>query len=168
MRLYLETSLFSFWFDPQPRNREKRRDVRRLLLACRRGTHQGYISAVVVDELDVSDEPFRSRDLGLLRKLGPATVTAHREPFDRLLGAYEKDPRLSKIPVRDREHIALYSLSDLDGLATMNLKDFTRPVILEAVEKVNHAQGIAKTPRLGSPASFLPPPQRRGRPRAHP
>jgi len=157
MRVYLETSLFGFWFDVHQRNGKKRRHVRRILLSCRKGKgiHQGYVSAVVLAELEESREPYKSRDLRLLRKLGPETVTADPGRFERLVEAYEAEPRLSRIPERDRMHLALYSLSDLDWLITMDLNDFTRPVILEAVVKVNHAQGIHKAVKIGSPETFF-------------
>ena len=78
MRVYLETSLFGFWYDVHQRNRKNRRHVRRLLLSCRKGKgiHRGYVSAVVFAELEESREPYKSRDLGLLGKIDPEPVTA--------------------------------------------------------------------------------------------
>ncbi len=157
MRVYLETSLFGFWYDVHQRNLKSRRHVRRILLSCRKGKgiHRGFVSAVVFAELEESREPYKRRDLGLLGKIDPETVTADPEQFERLVEAYEAEPRLSRIPERDRMHLALYTLSDLDWLITMDLKDFTRPVMLEAVVKVNHAQGIYKAVKIGSPETFF-------------
>jgi hypothetical protein len=41
-------------------------------------------------------------------------------------------------------------------LATWNLRDLTNQVNLEAVKKVNHAQGITKELRVAPPEAFIP------------
>lgn len=157
MRLYVETSVISFWFDSQARNRQKKRAVRRVLLLCARGVHEGFVSVIVRRELEVSREPFRSRDLALLDRLGFRNVAFDPDLFARLLEAYRKNPQLLRLPEGDLEHLAAFSASDLDAILTCNLHDLANLIILEAVRKVNHEKGVRKELHSGPPEAFLPP-----------
>ena len=51
-------------------NREKKRAARRILLLCAKKIHESYVSLIVRDELNTSRDPYRSRDLGLVTRLG--------------------------------------------------------------------------------------------------
>lgn len=158
MRLYIETSVLSFWFDPHERNREKRRSTRRLLLACREGLHQAFVSDVVVRELQLSREPFRSRDLRLVTRLGLSRVKYDGAAFGRVIEAYRQDALLSRLPEADLEHMATFSASDLEGMVTFNLRHLANQIMLDHVRKVNHAQGIDKDLKVAPSEAFLPPP----------
>ena len=157
MRLYIETSVIGFWFDRLKRNRDKRRSTRRFLVLCRRGIHQGFVSNLVVDEIKDSPDPFRSRDLALVARLKLPLLTFDREVFERLFDGYRQVPILRRLPEADLEHLALFAASDAEGLATWNLSHLTNQVNLEAVRKVNHAQGITKELRVAPPEAFIPP-----------
>lgn len=89
--------------------------------------------------------------------MGLKTVYVDARDFERLAETYEIHPLLGRIPVRDRQHIAIYSVSDLEGLATYNLRHVANQFILDAVRQVNHAQGIDKDLRIAPPEAFLPP-----------
>lgn len=155
--MYVETSVISFWFDRHERNRDKRRAARRFLLTCVRGVHEGFVSVIVRDELEASREPYRSRDLDLVARLGLKDAPFDPEKYARLVEAYRAHPLLAKLPPGDHRHLALFSTSDLEALVTCNLKDMANQIILEAVRKVNHAQGVGKAILSGPPEAFLPP-----------
>lgn len=157
MRLYVETSVIGFWFDRLKRNRDKRRSTRRFLVLCRRGIHEGFVSNLVTDEIGDSPEPFRSRDLALISRLALPTLAFEREVFARLFEGYRQVPILRRLPEADLQHLAIYAASEAEGLATWNLSHLTNQVTLEAVRKVNHAQGITKDLRVAPPEAFIPP-----------
>jgi hypothetical protein len=71
---------------------------------------------------------------------------------------FGQDSKVARLPEGDHRHLALFSASDLDALVTCNLKDLANQFILEAVRKVNHAEGIDKEIRSGPPEAFLLPP----------
>ena len=112
---------------------------------------------LVRDELEDSREPYRSRDLRLITRIGLKDSSFDQEIFLRLLEAYRREPLISRLPEGDHGHLAMFAASDLEALVTCNLKDLANQLILEAVRKVNHAQGIAKEIRTGPPEAFLPP-----------
>src|SRR5438876_10484696 len=129
MRVYVETSVISFWYDQHQRNREKRRAVRRFLLSCARGTHEGFVSVLVRDELEDSREPYRSRDLKLITRLGLKDSSSDQEKFLRLLEAYRRDPLISRLPERDHGHLALIAPCELEALLTSTLNDLANQSI---------------------------------------
>ncbi len=157
MRLYVETSVISFWFDTQLRNRAKKRAARRFLLLCANKTHESYVSLIVRDELNASREPYRSRDLGLVTRLGLKDASFDAPLYARLVEAYRREPLLTRLPDGDHRHLALFTACDLEALVTCNLKDLANQYILDAVRKVNHAEGIDKEIRSGPPEAFIPP-----------
>ncbi len=157
MRLYIETSVVGFWFDRLRRNRDKRRSTRRFLVLCRRGVHEGFVSKLVVDEIKDSPEPFRSRDLALITRLALPMLVFDRAVSASLFEGYRQVPILNCLPDADLQHLAFFGASDAEGLVTWNLHDLTNQVNLEAVRKVNHAQGISKELRVAPPEAFIPP-----------
>lgn len=157
MRIYIETSVISFWYDRSERNRDKRRAARRLLLLCRRGVHRGFVSDIVRAEIEASQEPFRSRDLALVGRLGLADAPFDSRRYAALLEAYLRDRTLGRLPPADLQHLALYSASALEGLATFNLRHIANQLMLEFVRRINRAQGVRKELLVGPPEAFLPP-----------
>ncbi len=157
MRLYIETSTVSFWYDTQPRNIDKRRAARRLLLLCRRGLHQASVSDIVLREIAQSKEPFRSRELRLIARLGLPVASYDLERYAPLVEAYQRHQTLSRLPEADLQHVAVFSASDFEGLVTYNLRHLANQLILNLVRSVNHEQGIDKVLRVAPPEAFLPP-----------
>lgn len=107
---------------------------------------------IVRDELNASYEPYRTRDLSLIERLGLKDAPFNPLLYVRLVEAYPREPLPARLPPGDHRHLALFSASDLDALVTCNLKD-----LAEAVRKVNHAEGVDKEIRSAPPEAFLPP-----------
>jgi hypothetical protein len=112
---------------------------------------------IVRDELNASYEPYRTRDLSLIERLGLKDAPFNPLLYVRLVEAYPREPLPARLPPGDHRHLALFSASDLDALVTCNLKDLANQLILEAVRKVNHAEGVDKEIRSAPPEAFLPP-----------
>jgi len=157
MKIYIETSVVSFWFDRKPHNRDKRRSVRRFLLLCRKEVHVGYVSRLVRAEIEQSKPGYREQDLRLIGRIGLGDLPYDSRALLDLVQAYRQDPLLRRAPEADLAHIAVYCLSDVNALATMNLRHVANQVILEKVRKVNHGHGIQKEVVVAPPEAFLPP-----------
>lgn len=162
MRLYLDTNIISMWYDQKPHNWEKKRDTRRFLLLCKRGYHEGYVSEIARGELLESKEPYASRDLGLVLRLGLGRPAYDAAQYLNLFAKYDSEPMFARIPRPDLRHMAIYCVSELEALVTQalvtyDLKDFGNQVRLDLFRKINHAQGITKELRIGPPEAFLPP-----------
>ena len=86
LRLYLETTVFNYYFDT---DRDGHEDVVRLFEAIGTGLHEGYASEYVMAELKRAPEPKRSDMLTLVEKYGirviaPSLDAVHlAERYDR-------------------------------------------------------------------------------------
>ena len=69
LRLYLETTVFNYYFDT---DRDGHEDVVRLFEAIGAGRYEGYASWYVTDELREAPEPKRSAMLSLIEQYGIA------------------------------------------------------------------------------------------------
>ena len=57
LKLYLETSVFGFYFDTSAPNRQNRITVRKLLQQIRNGVFEGCVSGLVRAELENAPHP---------------------------------------------------------------------------------------------------------------
>ena len=102
--LYLETSIFGFCLDSEPRNALRREAETTLLEQVRLGVLDVVTSAVTLDEVSRSPEPVRSRLLKLLDDV--ATIQADRPEVERLARANVQDGAIPEGSLDDARHLA--------------------------------------------------------------
>jgi hypothetical protein len=117
--LYLETSIFGFWSDRHPVNREKRVAVRKLLQQIHAGRFRGIVSALVVRELEQWSNP---AGLGLLRTAGVDVVATDPEEVETVAQRYVKEAILTSAQIEDARHVASATILDVDALVSLNLR----------------------------------------------
>ena len=83
--LYLETSIFGFYYDEEPRNALRREAVRTLLKQAGLGLLNATTSPLTSGELSASAEPDRTKLLALLK--GVAAIRADEAEVKRLAEA---------------------------------------------------------------------------------
>ena len=96
MRLFVETSVISFWFDTHLRNREKKRAARRFLLLCAKKTHESYVSLIVLLVI-----PRKAVQKHIRTLAGIARLLQYEETRDALSGA--RSPREALQLIREEE-----------------------------------------------------------------
>ena len=74
LKLYLETSVFGFYFDTSAPNKQKRSAVRKLLRQIKNGDFEGYVSGLVRTELEKAPQPYRDRLVRLIDRYGLKAV----------------------------------------------------------------------------------------------
>jgi len=87
--LYIETSVFGFYFDPEPRNAERREAVTKMFEQVRRGILDAATSPLTFTELDRTAEPRRSELINLLSSV--RRVSADRDEVGRLATVYLRE-----------------------------------------------------------------------------
>jgi hypothetical protein len=100
--LYLETSIFGFCFDQEPRNTLRREAVAALFEQVHLGTLDAATSSVTFEELDRTREPLKSRLLALLD--GVRRLTADKDEVERLALAYLSERVIPEQYAEDAEH----------------------------------------------------------------
>jgi len=137
MKLYLETTIFNYYFDTE---RDGHADTVRLFEAIREGKHQAYTSDYAIYELGDAPEPKRSKMLALIDEYNIAMLPITNES-DAFADVYVSE---NIIPARfrlDGAHIAIASLNGLDYVLSCNFQHINRAKTKLLTERINRAQG---------------------------
>jgi predicted nucleic acid-binding protein len=133
LRLYLETTIFNYYFDE---DRDGHKDTVRLFEAIGAGEYEAYTSEYVVFELKKTKEPKRSNMLNLIEMYNIHNLDVNPEA-ERLAEEYLDN---GVIPARywfDSMHIAVSSIHELDCVVSYNFEHINRPKTKILVERVN-------------------------------
>src|SRR5437016_1275813 len=115
LKLYLETSVFGFYFDTAVSNQQKRIAVRKLLQQIKKGVFEGYVSGLVRAELEKAPQPYRDRLLRLIDRYGLKAVEydegAAGELHEQYLRArwHLELPMTTRLILRSRRSLELMS-----------------------------------------------------------
>ena len=137
MKLYLETTVFNYYFD---KDREGHKDVLRLFEAIKAGKFEAYASRYVTEELGRAQESKKSKMLSLVEKYEIILL-----PFDeeavKLANVYIEN---NIIPVSyryDSTHIAIASVYGLDCVVSYNFKHINRDKTRMFTKIINEENG---------------------------
>jgi predicted nucleic acid-binding protein len=137
LRLYLETTVFNYYFDT---DRDGHEDTVRLFEAIGRGEFEGYTSEYVMIELRDAKEPKQSNMLALPEKYGVTILDADDEAV-RVANLYiQKDIVPMKYQV-DAIHIAIASVKRLDCVLSFNYQHINKLKTKRMTEEINLAEG---------------------------
>jgi hypothetical protein len=137
--LYLETSIFGFCFDQEPRNALRREAVVALFEQIRLGTLDVATSPVTFEELDRTPEPLKSRLLPLLD--GIRRLTADKDEVEHLALAYLNERVIPERYAEDAEHVAYATVCKADVLVSLNLRHLANEWAERRVCAVNLREG---------------------------
>jgi hypothetical protein len=146
--LYLETSIFGFCLDSEPRNALRREAVTTLLAQVRLGILDAVTSAVTIDEVSRSPESVRPRLLMLLDDVG--TIQADWQEVERLARTYVRDGVMPEDSFDDARHVAYATVGRADVLVSLNLRHIANERAERQIGAVNLREGYGllrvKTP----------------------
>ena len=137
LRLYLETTVFNYYFDS---DREGHSDVVRLLEAIVAGQFRGYASDYVLDELMAAPEPKRSNMLNLVEQYGIITLESSAEA-EHLSETYIKMGIIPTSHPVDSLHIAVASVYRLDCIVSYNFAHINRDKTRIRTTTINNDAG---------------------------
>ena len=117
LRLYLDTSIWNFYFaDDVP---ERMRLTRVLFDQIRRGQYDAYISGVVLDEIAAAPEPRRAQLNALVKEISPEMLQLNDEAT-ALSREYIEKGTIPEKYADDARHIAVAVANNLDMLLSWN------------------------------------------------
>jgi predicted nucleic acid-binding protein len=137
LRLYLETTVFNYYFDA---DRDGHEDTVKLFDAIDNGEYEAYTSDYVILEIERAKEPKQGNMLALIEKYAIGTLNYHVEAT-RLTNIYVQN---SIIPARyrlDSSHIAIASVYGLDCVISYNFEHINRPKTKILVGEINSREG---------------------------
>jgi len=122
MKIYLETTLFNFYFD---KDREAHADTVRLFENIAAGKYEAYTSTYVTDELENAPKTKRDNMMGLIKKYG-IKVLAPSDEADKLADIYIAEGIIPLKYRTDGVHIAVAAVYELDFIVSMNFQHIVK------------------------------------------
>jgi hypothetical protein len=150
--LYLETSVFGFCFDDEPRNAVRREAVNAMLDQIRLGVLQAGTSPLTLREFQSAPEPFRSRLVALLE--GVRMLPADDAEVERLALVYLHDGVVPEKFADDARHVAFAAVCRADVVVSLNLRHLANEWAERRVNAVNLREGYQAL-RIRTPEEVL-------------
>jgi hypothetical protein len=146
--LYIETSVFGFCFDKEPRNVIRREAALALFEQVRFGVLDAVTSSVTFLELDRTAEPLRSELVALLADVH--ILEADEAEVARLSAVYLNEQVIPRQHLNDARHVAFATVGKADVLVSLNLHHIANDQAERSIGAVNLREGYqvlrVKTP----------------------
>jgi predicted nucleic acid-binding protein len=136
-KIYLETTVFYFYFDE---NRDAHADTVRLFEDIARGKYEAYTSAYVIRELENAANEKCDKVLALIDRY-EITVLGLDPEAEQLAYAYVE---LGVIPGKywmDGVHIAIAAINELDMIISMNFQHIVKRKTKRGAASINVLNG---------------------------
>ena len=150
--LYIETSVFGFYYDEEPHNVLRREAVRTMFQQISLGMLDAAASPLTEEELDASQEPTRSKLLALLDQL--VMLDADDAEVSRLAGLYVKEGVIPAAETLDARHAAYATVARADIIVSLNLKHLANAWAEQRLNAVNAREGLS-TVRIWTPEQVV-------------
>jgi len=155
LNLYVETSVFGFYYDTSARNRQKRIAVRTLLRQIEEGRLQGYVSGLVRTELEKAPDPYRRRLLGLIDRYGLITVEYDEDEVARLQEKYLEARVVPTSVSDDAAHVAIATVAAMDVVVSCNLRHLANELAVRRFLAVNMRLGYSSNLSIRQPEEVV-------------
>jgi len=150
--LYLETSIFGFYYDEEPRNALRREAVTKLLSQIRLGILEAGTSPVTFHEFEDAAEPLQSKLLAFLDDV--RILPADDDEVEHLAEVYIREGVVSEQDADDARHVAYATVCRADVLVSLNLRHIANERTERRVASVNLREGYQPL-RIKTPEEVL-------------
>jgi len=150
--LYIETSVFGFYFDEGPHNSARRQAVIALFNQLARGAFRAVTSPLTAEELQRAREPLRTRATELLADVEPVRLDA--DDVERLAGQYVSAGIIPPGYADDARHAASATIAGTDVLVSLNLRHLANEWAERKLNAVNLREGYRMI-RIRTPEEVL-------------
>jgi hypothetical protein len=159
-RLYLETSVFGFYFDERECNRPKREATRQLFAQIGDGIFEGVAGAATVLELEkTGDSRLRDELFGLLDEFGIEVRNLDNDlqrEVATLANEYVVRGAIPNTKIDDAIHIATMVVRpELDILVTWNCRHIANLSVERRVRAITLEQGYEFNFRIMTPEEVI-------------
>jgi len=142
-RIYLETTIFSFYYGSEvtPEYKQYKADSRAIFGKIKNGEYEAFTSLFTTDEL--ADEPNGEKRLEMLALIPEYSIKVlyPTDETQRLTELYIQEGVVSPAWETDAAHIAMTTVNGLDFIISLNFTHIVRPWTVERVRKVNYREG---------------------------
>jgi len=136
-KIYLETTMFNYYFDEE---RDAHADTVTLFEECAAGKFEPYTSAYTIDELDDAPEEKRGKMLALIPQYSIIVLAASEEIVE-LAKRYISEGALPQGSQTDARHIATAAVNDLDKIISLNFRHIVKEKTIKRTGAINMLLG---------------------------
>jgi predicted nucleic acid-binding protein len=136
-RLYLETTVFNYYFDE---NRDGHEDTVKLFEAIGAGEYEAYTSEYAIIELRDAQDPKKSDMLALVEEYGITILDTDDETV-RLARLYIQNGIMTAKFGLDALHVAIASVYELDCVLSFNYGHINKLKTKRMTEAINLNEG---------------------------
>ena len=137
LHLYLETTVFNYYFDE---DRPGHEDVLKLFEAIKAGKYEAYTSSYVMQELEQAPEPKRANMLALIEDY-QLNILNTSSKIRRLGELYIERGIIPASHLFDSLHVALASVYELDCIVSYNFHHINRNKTRIMTANINKEEG---------------------------
>jgi predicted nucleic acid-binding protein len=137
LRVYIETTLFNYYFDT---DREMHPHTVKLFKEIAAGKYEAYTSGAVITELAKAPEEKYAKMRSLIDEY-QITVLSVNDEADRLADVYVTENIIPSKYRTDALHIAIAAVNDLNMIISMNFEHIVKRKTKIETEKINISNG---------------------------
>ena len=150
-KIYLETTLFNYYFDTE---RDAYKPTVKLFDEIKSGKFEAYTSSYVVDEIEKAFEPKRTSMLNLIKECKIILLPIEKEA-ERLAGLYIKEKIIPAKYEYDAIHIAIAVINELDFILSLNFKHINKFEVKTLTAYINKRERYYKEIVICSPMEVI-------------
>jgi predicted nucleic acid-binding protein len=149
-RIYLETTMFNYYFDE---DRDAHADTVTFFEECAAGKFEPFTSYYAIDELEDAPSEKRGKMISLIEKYNIAVLAASNEA-DNLARRYVSEGALPQGSMSDASHIAVASVNGLDMIVSLNFRHIVREKTIKMTSAINMLLGY-KAVEINAPMEVI-------------
>ena len=155
LKIYVETSVFGFYYDRSASNRAKRVAARKLFQQIEYGYFEGFISGLVRVELDRTPPPFQKRLLRLIDQYRIGSTHYDEEEAGELHQKYMEAKVVPASVADDDAHIAIATVAGVDVVVSCNLRHLANELATRRFLAVNLREGYGSSLLIRQPEEVI-------------
>jgi len=143
-RIYLETSIFSFYYEERKNGEYPvyKAQVRKLFDLIKTGEFKPYTSPVTLQEMNMEADHKKREKMSALLLEYDINILDETDEVNRIARLYIKEKAVSSAWETDAIHIAMTTINSLDFIISLNFTHIARPWTIERVRQVNMREGF--------------------------
>ncbi|GHV87398.1 hypothetical protein AGMMS50255_6940 [Spirochaetia bacterium] len=143
-RVYLETTMFSFYYEKREGHRyqELKRQTRQVFDMIKAGKFEPYTSLYATNEITKEKDPEKREQMAALIIDYGVKFLENTPEVQRLAALYIKEGAVTAASETDAAHIAISAINGLDFIVSLNFGHIARPWTIERVRRVNVRENL--------------------------
>jgi hypothetical protein len=139
--LYLETSIFGFYFDEEPRNAYRKEAVVTLFNQIIFDKFKALVSPLTIRELSKAPSPYKEEFLNLIKEMKAEETKIDESEVETLAQKYVDEKVIPAEVQDDARHVAFATVSNVDVLVSLNLAHIANEWVIRKINSINLKEG---------------------------